>query len=61
MIYFLNINFNFIDFGEIFKFDDYDDDVFQMIMEGISFGDYLFILSWILLEKLLVIEVISLF
>ncbi|CAN7063449.1 unnamed protein product [Brassica oleracea var. botrytis] len=59
MIYPSNINPDFTDFGETFKFDDYDDDAFQMIMEGINLGDHSPTLSWTSSEKLLATEVAS--
>ncbi|CAH8360686.1 unnamed protein product [Eruca vesicaria subsp. sativa] len=59
MIYPSNINPSFTDFAETFKFDDYDDDAFQMIMEGISLEDHSPTLSWTSSEKLLATEVTS--
>ncbi|KAF8047038.1 hypothetical protein N665_3247s0004 [Sinapis alba] len=54
-----NMNPSFTDFAETFKFDDYDDDAFQMIMEGISLEDHSPTLSWTSSEKLLATEVTS--
>lgn len=59
MIYPSNIKPSFTDFDETFKFDDYDDDAFQMIMEGISLGDHSPTLSWTSSEILLTTEVTS--
>nr|QIN97347.1 WRKY10 transcription factor [Isatis tinctoria] len=47
-----NPNPSSTDFAEIFKFDDYDDDAFQMIMDEISLEDHSPTLSWNSSDKL---------